>query len=526
MACAEPWPSSASAWARAASASSRLNVVILDACRDNPFARGWRSASRGLAQMSGPPGTFIAYATDPGDVAADGTPGTNGVYTGELLQALALRGLTIEETFKRAARSVADKTRNRQRPWVSSSFTGEFQFAEAATPPPATASRPPAVVAAVPTPATPPEPSITKEVIREYGSLAIRGPLAGIEGYLDERRIGETERGTALVLNNLPIGAYRVKARKEGHRDWEREVQVAVNQRAEVLIDIEPLRTEPPKALRSEAGAEMVLVPAGEFWMGSDATEVERFKEARKKGGTAESTCKQWGEREAPRHRVTLDAFYLDRYEVAIGLFERFVRATGHRTTAEREGDGRVFQQKDGKWQWDMVSGVSWRSPDGSGTPGDATHPVVQVSWHDAEAYCKWAGKRLPSEAEWEKAARGTDGRRYPWGEAWDAAKANGDMAVKTTRPIGSYPGGVSPYDVHDMAGNVLEWVADWLNEDYYQRSPERNPRGPDSGQYRVLRGGSWNTFAINVRSSSRGNAVTPDYRSNVVGFRCARGLP
>jgi len=293
------------------------------------------------------------------------------VYTGELLQALALRGPTIEETFKRAARSVADKTRNRQRPWVSSSFTGEFQFTAAPAPVPL------AAVAAVPTPTPPREPSITREVIREYGSLAIRGPLAGIEVYLDDRKIGETERGTALVLGNLVAGTYRVKARKEGHRDWEREVQVAGNRRAEVVIDIEPLRTEPPKALRSEDGTEMVLVPTGEFWMGSDATEVERFKEACKKAGIGESTCKQWGEREAPRHRVTLDAFYLDRYEVANGLFERFVRATEHRTTAEGEGDGRVFQQKDGKWQWDGQRRVvaeprRFRNPRRCDAPGRA----------------------------------------------------------------------------------------------------------------------------------------------------------
>src|SRR5207249_4244997 len=173
--------------------------------------------------------------------------------------------------------------------------------------------------------------------------------------------------------------------------------------------------------------AEMVLIPAGEFWMGSAPAEMERAREECKKAGVPEASCKSWMEREAPRHRVHLDAFYIDRYEVTNALFERFVRATSHRTTAEREGDGNVL--KDGKWQ--KVAGASWRAPNGPGTSAPSDHPAVQVSWDDAQAYCHWAGKRLPTEAEWEKAARGTDGRRYPWGEDWDPSRANGATSVK-----------------------------------------------------------------------------------------------
>ena len=269
----------------------------------------------------------------------------------------------------------------------------------------------------------------------------------------------------------------------------------------------------------------MVLVPAGEFWMGSVPAEVERFKEECKKAGVTEAQCTEWGERESPRHRVNLDAFYIDRYEVTNALFERFVRATGHRTTAEREGWGWAWQQKDGKWQWGKVNGAEWRAPNGPGTSGQQTHPVVQVSWNDAEAYCKWAGKRLPTEAEWEKAARGTDGRRYPWGEEWEASKANGNTTVKTTSAVGSYPGGVSPYGAHDMAGNVGEWVADRFGVNYYQSSPERNPQGPGSGERKVLRGGSWVNLPIFLRTAYRFNP-SPVARFNNFGFRCARGLP
>ena len=277
------------------------------------------------------------------------------------------------------------------------------------------------------------------------------------------------------------------------------------------------------RVVTSNDGAEMALVPAGAFWMGSDRAEVDRFVEVCKKAGQQEAHCKVWSVEEFPRHRVTLDAFYIDRYEVTNALFERFVRSTGHRTIAEREGNSWVWQQKDNKWQWVKVDGAEWRKPAGPGSGAEPNHPVVHVSWHDADAYCKWAGKRLPTEAEWEKAARGTDGRRYPWGEAWDAAKANGDMTVRTTRPVGSYAGGVSPYGLYDMAGNVAEWVGDWFDANYYQRSPERNPRGPDSGQRRVLRGGHWVSSPNTLRAAPRDRSA-PVTRGTSFGFRCARG--
>jgi formylglycine-generating enzyme required for sulfatase activity len=276
----------------------------------------------------------------------------------------------------------------------------------------------------------------------------------------------------------------------------------------------------------------MVLVPAGEFWMGSDDREVQHFVDDCKQAAVQESTCRDWGARESPRHRVYLDTFYLDRYEVTNALFERFVRASGHRTTAEREGNGYAYQKKDGEWQWLKVDGAEWRKPNGPATSADANHPVVQVSWHDADAYCRWAGKRLATEAEWEKAARGTDGRRYPWGDDWDASKANGNMSVKTTSRVGSYPAGVSQYGAHDMAGNALEWVADWFDKDYYRQSPERNPQGPgsrgwwqatSSDQSRVVRGGSWVDFPLNLRAANRFDN-SPGNRSNLIGFRCARG--
>lgn len=287
-----------------------------------------------------------------------------------------------------------------------------------------------------------------------------------------------------------------------------------------------------PPTMRGADGADMVLIPAGQFLMGSLPGEVEACRRER----IDPVTCAAWGAWESPRHRVDLDAFYIDRYEVTTALFARFVAAAGYRTTAEREGWAWAWTASG----WAKADGATWRAPSGAGNASRATHPVVNVSWDDADAYCRWAGKRLPTEAEWEKAARGTDGRRYPWGPTWDASRANGAESIRATTPVGRYATGASPYGVHDMAGNVSEWAADWFDAQYYARSPQRNPEGPAGergaarnqlpaanavapapGTVKVLRGGSWSSFPIVLRAASR-RSVPPDWRSVFTGFRCA----
>jgi formylglycine-generating enzyme required for sulfatase activity len=196
-------------------------------------------------------------------------------------------------------------------------------------------------------------------------------------------------------------------------------------------------------------------------------------------------------------HTVYLDAFYIDRTEVTNAQYRACVEA------------GACSQPHDTGWYND---------------PNRAEHPVVYVDWNQANAYCRWAGKRLPTEAEWEKAARGTDGRTYPWGNSDpDCNKANYGDCVGDKTAVGSYPAGASPYGALGMAGNVCEWVADWYDLGYYSQSPTRNPPGPDSGEERGLRGGSWVFLPGLCRNAVRGWAA-PDDQHDVVGFRCARG--
>jgi formylglycine-generating enzyme required for sulfatase activity len=281
--------------------------------------------------------------------------------------------------------------------------------------------------------------------------------------------------------------------------------------------------------VRASDGMEMVYVPAGAFEMGSPGTQWVWG------GSLREGDLRlQVFTDEGPQRSVYLDAFWIDRTEVTVGMFRRFVEATGYETTAERVGWGHPWREGPIEKEWPQVAGADWLHPRGPESRAQDDHPVVQVSWEDAAAYCEWAGGGLPTEAQWEKAARGTDGRTWPWGDTYDGAQGNFcdaqcpvtrwqqaayDDGYAFTAPVGSFPGGASPYGALDMAGNVWEWVADWYAEGYGEELG--NPPGPASGTERAMRGGAWIDNESWVRCTLR-YQNPPDSRCDDVGFRCA----
>lgn len=234
------------------------------------------------------------------------------------------------------------------------------------------------------------------------------------------------------------------------------------------------------------AETEMVRIAAGPFMMGSSEKDIEWIVRA------FFSETREWYRGETPAQAAFLPEYSIDKYEVTVSRYKRFLEKTGR--PPPRDFDNPRFNQPD--------------------------HPVVGVTWEDASMYCRWLGKRLPTEAEWEKAARGKDGRRYPWGNTPDEMKTNAlgkKDHYRYTAPVGQFPEGQSPYGVMDMAGNVWEWTQDWYLP-YHGNDQKSDLFGK---KLKVIRGGSWNSNMDLARSALRGKSF-PDKAYNYIGFRCA----
>jgi len=285
--------------------------------------------------------------------------------------------------------------------------------------------------------------------------------------------------------------------------------------------------------IRSADGMVMNYVPAGDFQMGHDA--IWRWS-----GSLQDSTLGLHPVTDQrPQHTVYLDAFWIDQTEVTVAMFRTFAEATGYVTTAEQEGHGHPYKAGPKEDEWPDVPGADWQHPRGPGSEAQDDHPVVQVSWDDAAAYCAWVGGGLPTEAQWEKACRGTDARVYPWGNEFDERRMNYcDAQCPVTRwnhdptfddgyayssPVGSYPEGASPYGALDMAGNIWEWTADRYDNRYYASSPYENPQGPETGGERVQHGGAWyDAGRAGWLTCTIRHATPPRNRADDLGFRCA----
>jgi len=293
------------------------------------------------------------------------------------------------------------------------------------------------------------------------------------------------------------------------------------------------------QAAEPQSMSDMIVIPAGPAIIGSD--EVDDGEETKDYGFT-----KPIYKDEHPRHTVQVAAFSIDRYEVTNAEYLRFVKSKNYWLPADWRGNGYALERPilekadlptlrglaSEVFRIDLDTREMARDPllDAiSRKRHEADHmPVTGVSWHDADAYCRAAGQRLPTEVEWEKAARGSDGRTYPWGNIWAEDKAN--VGANTERepgvmPVGSFPQGRSPYGVEDMAGNVMEWVDDW-----YRAYPGGNYKTSNFGeQYKVARGGGWGGLGHYVlsqfyRGGYRFN-LRPNSRFNDLGFRCARSI-
>lgn len=305
-----------------------------------------------------------------------------------------------------------------------------------------------------------------------WGLGIVVGAGLWIQIFLDYRRqLGQM----------LPLAQESTERREELHERIKALDQMIEDEGAasgQLEAHVEELEERRQRLQRRVNLAEMVRIDSASFEMGC-RTEAQMDPQ----------------EDEKPPHMVQLDAYYLDRFEVTNMAYREFIEATGHRVPSHWRN--RAFPEHLAK------------------------HPVVNVSWHDAQAYAAWICKRLPTEAEWEHAARGGQGTTYPWGNACTAERANYDNPQRKTTPVDAYEGGKSAFGIWDMCGNVGEWVSDWYAADYYTHSPESNPQGPSTGTERVYRGGAYQGNKVDIRALKR-QATAPHISQDYIGFRCA----
>jgi formylglycine-generating enzyme required for sulfatase activity len=453
---------------------TRLNLVFLDACRNNPFTRSFRSAGGGLARITPPSGTILSFATRPGSVAADGA-GVHGLYTEYLLRAMDEPDLVIELALKKVLTGVKLASKGKQEPWIEGGIEGDFYF------------RPVGAYASGPAPSNAPPAAEPTE----------QETWASIEGSRDPRDFN-------AYLTQYPTGQFALQARNR----LKGLIPPPVPSSAAAPVPFKPGETW--KA--AGTGLEFVCIPPGSFQMGS-------------RDQTSESS-------ERPIHQVTIShTFLMQKTNVTVGQFRAFVQATGYKTEAERRGGAQVWVRDQGRYRMDP--NAIWRNPD---LAAKDSFPVVCVSWNDAQAFCSWASKvegvelRLPTEAEWEYACRaGTTGERYADLDAiaWYFHNTGHGKGGYTgygkdgCQPVGQKQ--PNAFGLFDMIGNAMAWCQDWFGS--YPAEPQTEPMGPSSGSERVVRGSSWVTSMVNCRAAIR-RCIPPSDARFDLGFRLVRTIP
>lgn len=629
-----------------------VNLVLLDACRNNPYARNFRSSPTGLARVQAPSGTLIHYATRPGAVAEDGT-GKHGTYTEALLRQIDEKGVPIETALKRVTIRVRDATKGKQEPWMEGSLTGDFYFiatgnaqitvqqvpanadaaawaaaessntmaayqaylveyptglyaaaariklaslrapatAAAATPvqTPAPVPAPATTVAAAPPPAAAAAPVVLSDLLSPvpadtkdpdafvWRDVQSRGGKEHFEAYVQHYPRGRFVALARAAIKRLELKEVQLRAEQRARVEpqfWETARQtntpeayqaylqeypagrfVAMAQAAlktlqqatstatrpvvarPAAADKEPLRLAALQALN------LTRVTGAEYQMGADFDELGE-------GSLVDEAAQ-------PQHTVKVGNFEMGTQEVTVQQFRRFVEATGHVTEAEGPQPGCMVPGKGG--QWVAQPTANWRSPGHTQTD---THPVVCVSWNDVQAYLQWLGGaaerlRLPSESEWEFAARAGTTTPRPWSDTagffsrtWNTVKpwaadrssracrhanvADEALAQKLEWPdaftcsdsyVNPVPGGYfsrNNFGLVDMMGNVAEWTQDCWNPNHTGAPRDAKPRISGDCTRHVVRGGSWASSQASIRSAAR-LAQPRSYRAADLGFRLAR---
>jgi len=513
-------------------AGNGLNIVVLDACRDNPFARSFRTRTGGLARMDAPTGTFIAYSTAPGSIAADGE-GRNGIFTHHLLKNIPKPGLKIEDILKEVRKGVISETNNKQVPWQSSSLTGDFYFVASSG---AVIEKP------------------TKQI--NDATLSIESNVLNAAVFVDGRGVGKTP----LSDKQVSPGEHSIRVEKDGYEPYSRRVRFEKGRSVSLYVDLSEkemrkgrlfVNTEPKEAQIR------ILNISPKFYQGIELDPGRYHLEVSDKGYEKKELWISFEAGEDKHIDMRLDSIavsskmsnslgmefvYLKPGTFMMGSPSnepgRYKNEIRHRVTLTRGFHIQTTEVTQGQWKAVMGNNPSYFK-----NCGDRC-PVEKVSWDDVQEFIAKLNRRggeryrLPTEAEWEYACRaGTTTSRY-WGDNPDDAcryanvhdqtskrvnkfswqHHNCDDGFAKTAPVGRFK--TNGFGLHDMLGNVWEWCQDWYGD--YTSGSVSDPAGPDGGSDRVLRGGSWNYKPRGVRCANRGD-YAPGYRGDAVGFRLVR---